>query len=245
MSLSGAFSPGVELETALNAVAVADSNFDPPDSDQLQEVETNVTDEAALNASDSQLTEVDDRSNDEGDSTVDRGDECEAPKDVRNKDEDGSTDNGEVIQSAPTNGVANASNIPGESDEKSVVAEPEHAEEVVASEGNEGERAGTPNEDKSSLPSFEQDQAQQPHSDEEQDEAYDGDNFDDYGLPSARATDEQPHVNDKHEVSGYGSEFEEEPAVNPSSVALTPSPEGNQDQGNDEDEEYSNDDFAD
>ncbi|KAE8895847.1 hypothetical protein PF010_g145 [Phytophthora fragariae] len=126
------------------------------------------------------------------------------------------------------------------------VTESEHGEVVPAQENDKSEseieKIGILNEDNRAPPISEEEQAQ---TDEEQDEAYDGDNFDDDGLPSARATesDEQPQVNDKHEVSGYGSEFEEDPGGNTLNIVHT-NPTDNQDEGDDEDE-YSHDDFVD
>ncbi|KAG6590676.1 uncharacterized protein IUM83_15427 [Phytophthora cinnamomi] len=130
----------------------------------------------------------------------------------------------------------------------SAVTEPEQAEDV-ASPGNEKEKSEVDgahgrDEEWKSPPFPEEQQTQQVSSADEEDEAYDGDNFDEDGLPSARTAEELPQVNDNHEVSGYGSEFEEEPGGNALSIVNTAVLAANQDEGNDEDE-YSHDDFVD
>ncbi|KAL4109015.1 hypothetical protein PRIC1_000722 [Phytophthora ramorum] len=81
---------------------------------------------------------------------------------------------------------------------------------------------------------------------DDEEEAYEEDNFDDdpaspdmgeYGKPPEQ-------TEDKGEASGYGSEFEDEAAV--LAIPLTELPPDNQDEGehDEEDASYSNDDFV-
>ncbi|KAG7387302.1 hypothetical protein PHYPSEUDO_014481 [Phytophthora pseudosyringae] len=197
MSLSGAFSPGAELETALNAVAVDDADpNDHPRKTETPEAGAGAVDEVPVEACDSYRWDTDFHDNNAQDA------------------------------------VAEISDVDEQTSEKVLgeVAAAAHATDTQE-EGNRSPPAET-----------EHDQ-----SDEEQEEGYDGDNFDADPLPSARATKEQ---HDKLEASGYASEFEDEPGGDAHDNAPGSPPNDkqeatqtdNQEENNDE-EEYSHDDF--
>ncbi|GMF09211.1 unnamed protein product [Phytophthora lilii] len=244
MSLSGAFSPGVELESALNAVAVNDSDLpDRPERDQAPVciIQNN---EELTNSQQSEV-EMDPACAD----NFDRGlsdDTLVVDKDLPPDDRQFQVSNEQLRETATDenadiseNNVDTTFLVNLQQGNGSVSAENEEAEVGV-----QATEPSIESEEREPSPSV-KDQTVSPDEDGDE-EAYDGDNFDDEPLPSARSAQDHTEVADKHEASGYASEFEDEAG----GVTLNAPPDAastnNQDQdANDEDEDasYSHDDF--
>ncbi|KAG7396170.1 hypothetical protein PHYBOEH_002667 [Phytophthora boehmeriae] len=190
MSLSGAFSPGAELESALNSAAV---------------------------------------------------DDAEGPDDITVPEVGGSTDTNNVTTTTQNDDELS---VPVDSeqsphDDGHPSDYPENKIPMV--EQVEPTYSSVDTKDIISIPA---EQSNREKNSEDEDEAYDGDDFD--PCPSARYNDDTtPENEDKIEASGYGSEFEDD-TFNVDLKAFSPRVGGNN-QENDEEGEvsYSHDGFVD
>ncbi|KAF1783180.1 Myb-like domain [Phytophthora cactorum] len=236
MSLSGAFSPGVELESELNAVAVNDT--DPPDKPQRDltlDADAGTVDNIAVEESDYYQSDADvNNNNSQNDAAASSGKAVETDSSHTSTSECGDS---------PLNKKQPIQQVPADTEAVLVDSARDDSENVES----EIEAMGHIEPPIESKPSPSPDVEHTQSDNEEEEGGYDGDNFADDPLPSTRATGWQ---HDKLEASGYASEFEDEVHGNVPDAAPTENKcntvdavsTDNQEQDSD-DEEYSRDDF--
>ncbi|GMF38089.1 unnamed protein product [Phytophthora fragariaefolia] len=257
MSLSGAFSPGVELETALNAEAARNMKPNSPTNSNLPKGFADAAVESPTIESDTRPTTVENYSHSSPENFIELHSgisevEKDVVKDLHFEGRDGRVDaeKSSLIVSNEGTRATNTRDDYGKEScdmvelEQTEHADPEDTEHELTNDDSDRKNGSPKGEiDGGSVSLAEEGQNQRTRSDEE-DEAYDGDNFDDDGPPSARSAVDQHQVTDSHEISDNRSEFEEEPGDNTSVIIDPTAPTNNQNEDNDEDE-YSHDEFVD
>jgi hypothetical protein len=245
MSLSGAFSPGIELESALNEAAVDESV--QPERAQSFIVTTDAVDYTPTEEDHHKHTGFDlsrDKTQAEITASVDASAESPSENDLpdpKTVEVEASHDQ-EKQSIQPTAELAeqvavisdSSESLPAPVDSRQLEST-DHAQETTNAADQPVEA-----EDPPAIPEPDQTDAGDP-----EEESYEEDNFDDEPLPSSRAVPDQVEANDKHETSGYGSEFDEDPGTANYNITHEASRSSNQVDGEDPEEEasYSHDDF--